>query len=327
MIVLGEWTHKPPRAPLVFETIVNEHESATTVKKDGKLDYEVVVPWYVDDDANRGAPPLGGRVGASSSSTLDDEQDNDESSSSRSLSLLGQLDRLGRKSAEAQGLKFAITSRDSATIDGSNNKTRQSATKATTTTTTNTKDRILYVSLHVSRDTDADPSSTPVVAMRGYLRVGTKRLFLHRPPPRFENDLARETWSSTMMDLAEVPCVLDFYVDDRFQRSGRGGKLFDAMLCDRRFPNRKNNDERIVAVRRPDSLAYDRPSPRMIAFLHRRYGGPGGPLEQQRFTVHSNNFAVFDGFWQIVDDDDDDDDNDREQRYDGRVRETNLRRA
>ena len=48
-------------------------------------------------------------------------------------------------------------------------------------------------------------------------------------------------------------CVLDFYVSGRAQRAGYGFKLFEAMLA--------------AEGREARSLAYDRPSPKMLPYL------------------------------------------------------------
>ena len=53
-------------------------------------------------------------------------------------------------------------------------------------------------------------------------------------------------------------CVLDFYVHETCQRGGWGRRLFDAFL----------EAERV----RPAKLAYDRPSPKLIAFLDKHFG-------------------------------------------------------
>jgi len=53
-------------------------------------------------------------------------------------------------------------------------------------------------------------------------------------------------------------CVLDFYVDNSVQRGGYGKLLFDAMLEYQKVG--------------PAKLAYDRPSPKLIAFMAKHFG-------------------------------------------------------
>lgn len=69
-------------------------------------------------------------------------------------------------------------------------------------------------------------------------------------------------------------CVLDFYVGA--QRSGFGLTLFDAMLAAEGLEAR--------------SLAYDRPSPKMLPFLRKHYG-------LSNYNEQPNNFVVFDDYF------------------------------
>ena len=52
-------------------------------------------------------------------------------------------------------------------------------------------------------------------------------------------------------------CVLDFYVYETVQRAGYGKKIFEKML---EFEKAD-----------PAKLAYDRPSPKLLAFLKKHY--------------------------------------------------------
>ncbi|KAJ3374103.1 Alpha-tubulin N-acetyltransferase 1 [Allomyces arbusculus] len=85
------------------------------------------------------------------------------------------------------------------------------------------------------------PSTWTVV---GFLKVATKKLYL--------NDGTGQLKAVTPL------CVLDFYVVEGRQRQGHGKTLFQVML------ERENAS--------PEDLAYDRPSPRMRAFLAKNYG-------------------------------------------------------
>ena len=96
----------------------------------------------------------------------------------------------------------------------------------------------------------------------GYLKIGLKKLFLR---DRLFNYHERKTL-----------CVLDFYVYDAVQRKGIGKQLFDYML----------NYEKI----NPYSLAYDRPTLRLLSFLKKNYG-------LDNYITQSNSFIIFDNFF------------------------------
>lgn len=98
----------------------------------------------------------------------------------------------------------------------------------------------------------------------GILKMGVKKLFLTHPATRA---------------LVEVDplCVLDFYVDESCQRHGCGKALYVHML---------DNE----GIHRPETLAIDRPSPKMLGFMKKHYG-----LAAYRPQV--NNFVVFDAFF------------------------------
>ncbi|GLC67239.1 hypothetical protein PLESTF_000532300 [Pleodorina starrii] len=98
----------------------------------------------------------------------------------------------------------------------------------------------------------------------GGLKVGTKRLYLR-------------TVSADLKEVQPV-CVLDFYVHESCQRKGVGKALFEHFLstegCD------------------PGCLAYDRPSPKLLAFLRKHYG-------LQEYVPQSNNYVVFNRYWEL----------------------------
>ncbi|XP_060535858.1 alpha-tubulin N-acetyltransferase 1-like isoform X1 [Cylas formicarius] len=71
-------------------------------------------------------------------------------------------------------------------------------------------------------------------------------------------------------------CVLDFYVHESKQRSGLGKKLFEYML----------QREHVEPVK----MAIDRPSEKLLGFLHKHYDLTA-PVKQM------NNYVVFDGFF------------------------------
>ncbi|KAJ1636098.1 touch receptor neuron protein Mec-17-domain-containing protein, partial [Pavlovales sp. CCMP2436] len=98
----------------------------------------------------------------------------------------------------------------------------------------------------------------------GLLKMGSKHLFL--ATPRGGGHLKECT----------PMCCLDFYVLSDTQRQGVGRRLFEAMLE--------------VTGARPDTLAYDRPSPKLRGFLRKHYG-----LANE--VSQTNNFCVFEPFF------------------------------
>eukprot|EP00418_Pyrodinium_bahamense_P072702 CAMPEP_0179096402 /NCGR_PEP_ID=MMETSP0796-20121207/44316_1 /TAXON_ID=73915 /ORGANISM="Pyrodinium bahamense, Strain pbaha01" /LENGTH=394 /DNA_ID=CAMNT_0020794121 /DNA_START=99 /DNA_END=1284 /DNA_ORIENTATION=+ len=108
----------------------------------------------------------------------------------------------------------------------------------------------------------------------GFLKVGTKRLFVTPPP----SGVAGERTSGVGDALREVTplCALDFYVHESCQRHGYGRRIFDAMLRSEGL--------------QPAQLAYDRPSPKLKAFLTKHFG-------LSRFRPQNNNYVIFDEYF------------------------------
>mmetsp|Transcript_2638 Transcript_2638/g.8157 ORF Transcript_2638/g.8157 Transcript_2638/m.8157 type:complete len:397 (+) Transcript_2638:80-1270(+) len=107
----------------------------------------------------------------------------------------------------------------------------------------------------------------------GFLKVGTKRLFV-TPPPRSSG--TRYAVVGDALREVNPLCALDFYVHESCQRSGYGRQLFDAMLrC-----------EGLHAAQ----LAYDRPSPKLKGFLAKHYS-------LSRFRPQNNNYVIFDEYF------------------------------
>jgi alpha-tubulin N-acetyltransferase 1 len=100
----------------------------------------------------------------------------------------------------------------------------------------------------------------------GLLKTGPKKLFVTKS----SND-----------GLAEInpQCVLDFYIVEGKQRAGFGRSLFEGMLTREGV--------------RPEKLAYDRPSPKLLGFLQKHYG-------LSRYTPQNNNFVVYDAYFHQV---------------------------
>ncbi|XP_042566660.1 alpha-tubulin N-acetyltransferase 1 [Clupea harengus] len=96
----------------------------------------------------------------------------------------------------------------------------------------------------------------------GFLKVGYKKLFLLD-----QRGAHIET---------EPLCVLDFYITENLQRHGCGLDLFNFMLQHKKVE--------------PELLAYDRPSPKFLAFLGKHFNLKEG-------VPQVNNFVVFNGFF------------------------------
>ena len=99
----------------------------------------------------------------------------------------------------------------------------------------------------------------------GYLKIGYKKLFI----------------STEFGEIKEINplCVLDFYVTEEVQRQGIGKKLFDLMLED--------------TGARPEKIAYDRPSEKLLKFLGKHFG-------LKRYLPQNNNFVVFSQYFSPI---------------------------
>nr|XP_014095878.2 alpha-tubulin N-acetyltransferase 1-like [Bactrocera oleae] len=98
----------------------------------------------------------------------------------------------------------------------------------------------------------------------GLLKIGMKDLYL------FD-----ELGQSRKVDNA--PCILDFYVHDKRQRSGLGKKLFQTMLSEEKWE--------------PVKCSVDRPSEKLLGFLKKHYG-------LERVIPQANHFVLYDGFFE-----------------------------
>ena len=76
----------------------------------------------------------------------------------------------------------------------------------------------------------------------------------------------------------EPCCVLDFYVHEAAQRGGIGGQLFHHFLA--------------AEAQVPARLAYDRPSPKLLAFLAKRF-------HLRAHKPQNNNYVVFRDYWRV----------------------------
>lgn len=99
----------------------------------------------------------------------------------------------------------------------------------------------------------------------GLLKTGRKTLFIRNAV-------------NTVLEIKPL-CVLDYYVHEDYQRIGIGRRLFDRM-CE------------FQSVSDAATLAYDRPSPKLLSFLQKHFG-------LSRFTPQNNNFVVFDKYFDV----------------------------
>lgn len=108
----------------------------------------------------------------------------------------------------------------------------------------------------------------------GFLKVGPKRLFV--APPPLVASRSNHTCVQDAFKEVNPLCVLDFYVHESCQRGGIGKRLFDTML-----------EHESVS---PSQLAYDRPSPKLLAFLRKHFG-------LSRYQPQNNNYVIFDEYF------------------------------
>lgn len=97
----------------------------------------------------------------------------------------------------------------------------------------------------------------------GFLKYATKDLYFYR--------------KNGSLVQASTTCVLDFYVAEELQRQGVGSLLFQRMLQE--CPN--------IA---PHKIAYDRPSPKLLAFMKKHFR-----LAQP--DLQPNRYCLFEGFF------------------------------
>lgn len=110
----------------------------------------------------------------------------------------------------------------------------------------------------------------------GFLKVGTKKLFV-QPPSRH-----MPAYADVQGAFKEIEplCALDFYVHESCQRMGCGLTIFEGML----------SQEGV----HPARLGYDRPSPKLLAFLEKHFA-------LKKFQPQNNNFVVFDSYFEQPD--------------------------
>ncbi|ORZ36956.1 touch receptor neuron protein Mec-17-domain-containing protein [Catenaria anguillulae PL171] len=124
-------------------------------------------------------------------------------------------------------------------------------------------DHRLYLLVASTKPSSPEQRSTLPPACHqlvGLLKVGHKKLYLNN--------------ASGHLHECHPLCVLDFYVSESSQRKGYGRQLFEHML-------------RGEGVVDPCELAYDRPSPKMVAFLQRHYALVEGLPQPNNYMVFS----------------------------------------
>ena len=177
-----------------------------------------------------------------------------------------QIDQLGVASGVAQFLKGPITS-ISKLIE---------APEQTLITVSNT-DRSCFITLIAYLFPPCRPSIDlfmPVTCLTsiiisadgdriapivGYLKYGTRNLYFY-----YKNGEVEER-----MTL----CLLDFYVSEELQRSGVGLLLFQ------RFLTLSNTSD-------PCKVAYDRPSPKLLAFLAKHFNMKNPDAQPNKYTIY-----------------------------------------
>jgi alpha-tubulin N-acetyltransferase 1 len=105
-------------------------------------------------------------------------------------------------------------------------------------------------------------SQQPVGQCLGFIKYGTKDLYFYR--------------KNGQVTQCSPVCLLDFYVDEAVQRGGIGIALFREMMA-------------AAGTSDPRVIAYDRPSPKLLAFLRKHFGLVSPDLQPNRY-------AIYDGF-------------------------------
>ena len=97
--------------------------------------------------------------------------------------------------------------------------------------------------------------------MIGFIKFGNKNLYLYK--------------KKGQIIQKDMISVLDFYVEEQYQRCGIGKTLFDEFLK--------------FAHCHPIECAYDRPSPKLISFLKKNY-------KLEDINIQPNKFAVIERY-------------------------------
>ena len=101
--------------------------------------------------------------------------------------------------------------------------------------------------------------------MIGYLKYGYKDLFFYNKKGK-------------VLEFPGCICLLDFYVLQTLQRQGVGITLFKTFLS-------LLAEDRRGQQCGPEYVAYDRPSPKLLAFMKRHYNLRKPDLQPNRYTI------------------------------------------
>eukprot|EP01023_Acetabularia_acetabulum_P031694 TRINITY_DN2967_c1_g1_i3.p1 TRINITY_DN2967_c1_g1~~TRINITY_DN2967_c1_g1_i3.p1 ORF type:complete len:298 (-),score=14.83 TRINITY_DN2967_c1_g1_i3:557-1393(-) len=104
------------------------------------------------------------------------------------------------------------------------------------------------------------------VKIMGGLKFGIRKLYLYDQ-------------KGMMHEFKNAPCLLDFYVYEKYQRQGIGKKLFERMI----------KDKNLV----PQQLAFDRPSKKLLQFLTKYYG------LKNEYLLQPNHYMVFSSIFNL----------------------------
>lgn len=98
---------------------------------------------------------------------------------------------------------------------------------------------------------------------RGFIKYGSKDLYFYKK-------------NGEIVQKTNQICLLDFYVSESMQRGGIGLALFQSMMG-------------TLEEASPSLLAYDRPSPKLIAFMAKHF-------QLTRPDLQPNKYTIFEGY-------------------------------
>jgi len=108
--------------------------------------------------------------------------------------------------------------------------------------------------------------------MVGFLKYGYKDLFFYNKKGR-------------VLEFPGCVCLLDFYVSTALQRHGCGITQFREFLSQMEA-RWAGSDAQNIGIRfGPETIAYDRPSPKLLAFMAKHYGLRKPDLQPNRYTI------------------------------------------
>lgn len=108
--------------------------------------------------------------------------------------------------------------------------------------------------------------------MVGFLKYGFKDLFFYNKKGK-------------VLEFPGCICLLDFYVCSTLQRHGCGITLFREFLSQMETRWAGSEAEKMGIRFGPEIIAYDRPSPKLLAFMAKHYGLRKPDLQPNRYTI------------------------------------------